>query len=90
MAEHQIARAYADRQSRAADWQQSFNELRDWTIESVKGRAGQGHAWLVVVARPLSPIPRSTPWLGRAVAMRIKEQRARHPSLTLARRGDGA
>jgi hypothetical protein len=79
MAEHQIARAYADRQSRAADWQQSFNELRDWTIESVEGRAGQGHAWLVVVARPLRPIPRSAPRLGREVAMRIVEDARSNP-----------
>jgi len=82
MAEHQIARAYADRLNRAAEWQESFNELRDWTIESLDGRAGQGHAWLVVVARPLRPIPRSAPRLDREVAIRIVEDARTKPVAT--------
>jgi hypothetical protein len=38
MAEHQIARAYAGRLTRAAEWQAAFDELRDWTAESLEGR----------------------------------------------------
>jgi len=38
MAEHQIARAYADRPARAADRKQAFHDLRNWTAESLEGR----------------------------------------------------
>lgn len=79
MAEHQIARAYAERLTRSAQWQKSFNELRDWTVESLEGRAGPGNAWLVVVARPMRPIPRSAPRLDREVAIRIVEDARAHP-----------
>jgi hypothetical protein len=82
MAEHQIARAYAERLTRAAQWQESFNELRDWAAESLEGRAEPGNAWLVVVARPTRLIPRSAPRLDREVAMRIVDDARTNPVMT--------
>lgn len=79
MAEHQVARAYADRLNRAAEWQESFNELRDWTSESLQGRAGPGNTWLVVVARPTRLIPRSAPRLDREAALRIVDEARTKP-----------
>jgi Schlafen, AlbA_2 len=82
MAEHQVARAYAERLTRTAQWQESFNELRDWTAESLEGRLGPGNAWLVIVARPTRPIPRSAPRLDREVAKQIVNEACRHPVMT--------
>jgi hypothetical protein len=79
MAEHQIARAYAERLSQAAQWQAAFNELRDWTAESLDGRAGPGNAWLAIVARPTRPIPRSAPRLERELAKGIVDNACSHP-----------
>jgi Putative DNA-binding domain len=82
MAEHQIARAYAERLTRTAQWQESFNQLRDWTAESLDGRLGPGNALLLFVARPTRPIPRSSPRLDRAVAKQIIDEACRNPVIT--------
>jgi hypothetical protein len=64
MVEHQIAGAHAGRLTRAAEWQAAFDELRDWTAESLEGRDGPGTAWLIIVAgrpgRSREPRPGST------------------------------
>jgi len=82
MAEHQIARAYAERLTRAAEWQAAFDELRDWSAESLEGRGGRGTAWLIIVARPARPVPRAAPRLGRETAKAIVNSACRHPVTT--------
>jgi len=82
MAEHQIARAYADRLARAADWQQAFDDLRDWTAESLEGRGGPGTAWLIIVGRPTRPIPHSAPRLSREAAKAIIDSANNNPVIT--------
>jgi hypothetical protein len=79
MAEHQVARAYAERLTRAADWQAEFDELRDWTAESVEGRGGPGTAWLILVARPTRPVPRTAPRLDGETAKAIVDNAASRP-----------
>ena len=82
MAEHQIARAYAERLTRAAEWQAAFDELRDWSAESLEGRGGRGTAWLIIVERPARPVPRAAPRLGRETAKAIVNSACRHPVTT--------
>jgi hypothetical protein len=82
MAEHQIARAYADRLARAADWQQAFDDLRDWTAESLEGLGGPDTAWLIIVGRPTRPIPHSAPRLSREAAKAIIDSANNNPVIT--------
>jgi hypothetical protein len=82
MAEHQIARAYADRLARAADWQQAFDDLRDWTAESLEGRGGPDTAWLIIVGRPTRPISHSAPGLSREAAKEIVDSAINNPVIT--------
>jgi len=82
MAEHQIARAYAERMTRAAEWQEAFDELRNWTAESYEGRGGPGTAWLVFVGRPTRSIPRTAPRLDREAAKAIVDTACRNPVMT--------
>lgn len=82
MAEHQIARAYGERLTRAADWQATFNDLREWTAESFEGRGGPGTAWLIIVGRPTRPVPHAAPRLDRAAAKAIVDTACRNPVMT--------
>jgi hypothetical protein len=82
MAEHQVARAYADRLARAADWQREFDDLRDWIAESLEGRGGPGTAWLIIVGRPIRPIPRTAPRLSREAAKAIIDSARKNPVIT--------
>jgi hypothetical protein len=79
MAEHQIAHSYAERLTRAEDWQTSFNELRDWTADSLGGLGGDGTAWLIIVGRPTRPVPRSAPRLDGETARSIVANACRNP-----------
>lgn len=71
MAEHQVARAYAERLTLAADWQAAFDELRDWTAESFEGHGGSGTAWLIITGRPLRPVPSTAPKLSAEAAKAV-------------------
>jgi schlafen family protein len=82
MAEHQIARAYAERMTRAAEWQQAFDELRDWTAESFEGRGGPGTAWLIITGRPVRPVPRAAPRLDREAAKLMVDSACNNPVAT--------
>jgi hypothetical protein len=79
MAEHQIARAYAERLTRTAEWQAAFDELRDWTAEFFEGRAGSGNAWFIIVGRPIRPVPRAAPRLDRGAAKAIVDAACNAP-----------
>lgn len=79
MAEHQIARAYTERLTHTADWQASFGELRDWTVDSLEGRGGEGTAWLILIGRPTRPVPRSAPRLDGETARSIVAGAWGHP-----------
>lgn len=78
MAEHQIARAYAERLTREAQWQEAFDEVRAWTADSLQGRGGDGTAWLIIVGRPTRPVPRSAPRLDREAARAIVDNARRN------------
>jgi hypothetical protein len=79
MAEHQIARAYAERLTRASDWRAAFDELRDWTVESLAGRGGPDAAWLVIVGRPVRPVRRTAPRLDGAAAKAMVDAAQHNP-----------
>jgi hypothetical protein len=78
MAEHQIARAYAERLTRVAQWQEAFDEVRAWTADSLQGHGSDGTAWLIIVGRPTRPIPRSAPRLDREAAKAIVDSARRN------------
>jgi hypothetical protein len=79
MAEHQIAWAYAERLTRAAQWQEAFDEARAWTADSLQGHGGDGTAWLIIAGRPTRPVPRSAPRLDRDAARAIVDNARRNP-----------
>lgn len=81
MAEHQIARAYADRFTLGSQWQGTFDELYGWLSGTLACRCEPGHAWLLTLARPTRPIPRSAPKLSREDAKGIVDEACKHPLL---------
>jgi hypothetical protein len=79
MAEHQIARAYADRLLRGLHWETSFNELQKWLSEVLPVRSGAKYAWLLVIGRPTRPIPRTAPRLSADEAKAVVNHACDHP-----------
>ena len=79
MAEHQIARAYADRFARASQWETAFNELQTWLSEMLAARSDTKHAWLLIVGKPTRPIPRTAPRLNATDAQKVIEDACDHP-----------
>jgi hypothetical protein len=81
MAEHQIARAYAGRLTRAAEWQAAFDELCDWTAESLEGRRPR-NGLADHRGGPARPVPRAAPRLDRETAKAIVDSASRYPAMT--------
>lgn len=79
MAEHQIARAYADRFTRGSQWEAEFNELQTWLSEMLASRSDAKHAWLLTVTRPTRPVPRTAPRLTADAAQAVIDDACDHP-----------